>query len=168
MNIAIEQLSHQYRVKQLYHEDIEAILRVGLSNPAYYQAMHSFVSKESIQQDLEALPPNKGFEDKAYVGFYQGQDLVAVMDLISHYPNAQTAHIGFFMMDKDYQGKKIGTSIIKEVLTCLKASQFQRVRLGYVEKNQQAMKFWTSLGFEATGDKREEEHYTIVIMEKAL
>lgn len=168
MKLTIEQLSQQCEVKQLHLDDIDAILHIAEGNPYYYQAMHSFVSKKSIQQDLEALPPNKGYEDKAYVGFYLDQKLVAVMDLISHYPVQNTAHIGFFMIDKNFQGKKLGTSIIQEILTCLKTYQFQRVRLGYVQTNVPAKKFWTSLGFQATGEIRKEKDYTVVLMEKIL
>ena len=38
-------------------------------------------------------------EDKYYLGFFAGDELVAVMDLILNYPKADIAFIGFFMMN---------------------------------------------------------------------
>ena len=71
--------------------------------------------------------------DKYYVGFYEDKTLVAVMDLIDGYPNADTAYIGFFMMDPTYQGKQIGTAIISEVTDYLRsigktAVQIKKIR----------------------------------------
>ncbi len=35
---------------------------------------------------MTALPPGKAMEDKWFVGFYDGDCLIAVMDLILNYP----------------------------------------------------------------------------------
>ena len=42
------------------------------------------VTVESILEDMEALPPNKGYEDKHYIGFFYEDTLAAVMNLIEH------------------------------------------------------------------------------------
>lgn len=47
-------------------------------------------------------------------------NLVAIMDLIIAYPDANTAFIGLFMMDSDYQGKGIGSLIINQCSHYLK------------------------------------------------
>ena len=49
--------------------------------------------------DMNALPPNKEMCDKYYLGFYDGEKLIAVMDFIMAYPDELTAFIGFFMTD---------------------------------------------------------------------
>ena len=54
-------------------------------------------------------------EAKYYVGFYDGDILVAIMDLIDGYPDSDTAFIGFFIMNRQLQGRQIGTSIIQEL-----------------------------------------------------
>lgn len=59
------------------------------------------------------------------------------MNLIFGYPNADTAFIGFFMMNHSVQMKGVGTSIILEVCRYLKKTGFSYVRLGYVKGNQQ-------------------------------
>lgn len=44
------------------------------------------MTKESILDDMEALPPGKSREDKYYVGFFGGGSLAAIVDLILGYP----------------------------------------------------------------------------------
>lgn len=43
------------------------------------------------------------------------------MDLIDGYPDRDIAYIGFFMMNINYQGKHIGTTIIDETTDYLRS-----------------------------------------------
>lgn len=53
------------------------------------------MTEQSILDDMNALPPNKEICDKYYVGYYKGEELIAVMDFIMAYPDEKTAFIGF-------------------------------------------------------------------------
>lgn len=88
------------------------------------------------------MPPNKTYKDKYYIGFYNNDVLVAVMDLICKYPNDETAFIGFFMTNSKLQGTGIGTNIITECLQYLKLIGYKQVRLRYVKENSQPKAFW--------------------------
>ena len=55
-------------------------------------------TKASILDDLQAVPPGKTLSDKYFIGFYDGETLAAMMDLITGYPNPATAYIGLFMV----------------------------------------------------------------------
>lgn len=44
---------------------------------------------------MKALPPQKQEADKFYVGFFDGEKLAAVLDLIVSYPDDSAAFIGF-------------------------------------------------------------------------
>ena len=63
----------------------------------YYEFCPPFVTRESVLDDMTALPPGKTFEDKFYVGFFRENRLAAVMDVVFNYPDSHTAYIGFFM-----------------------------------------------------------------------
>lgn len=78
-------------------------------NTLYYEHCPPFVSRQSILEDMERLPPGKERKDKYYIGFYQAGRLIAVMDLIDGYPEAEIAYIGFFMTERSLQGNGIGT-----------------------------------------------------------
>ena len=42
------------------------------------------MTEQSILDDMIALPPNKEMYDKYYVGYYRGEELIAVLDFIMH------------------------------------------------------------------------------------
>ena len=126
------------------------------------------VTVESIIEDMEALPPNKGYEDKHYVGFFREDTLVAVMDLIAHYPQPGTALLGFFAMNSSLQGQGIGTAIITESIACLVQLGFEKVRLGIDRGNPQSKAFWLKNGFAFTGEAYESDGSTILVMERKL
>jgi RimJ/RimL family protein N-acetyltransferase len=126
------------------------------------------VTIESILEDMEALPPNKGYEDKHYIGFFQEDILVAVMDLIEHYPKPGTALLGFFAMNMSFQGQGIGTAIIFDCVTYLAQVGFQKVRLGIDKGNPKSKAFWLKNGFTFTGEEYESDGSTILVMERKL
>lgn len=164
----INKLSSKYKIRKLIENDIDSIYQLSVGNPMYYQYYPPFVTKEIVREDIYALPPNKSNEDKFYIGFFDGDNLVAVMDLILRFPNDQTALIGLFMMNKEYQGKGVGTEIIEECIAYLQELGFGRVRLGYAKGNPQSEAFWTKNGFVKTGEEPEHENCTVVVMEREL
>lgn len=117
--------------------------------------------------DLQALPPRKTMQDKYYLGFWNGDRLIAALDLILRFPNDETAFIGFFMLDKSEQGKGVASAIIQELFEHLKKA-FRFVRLGYVQTNEQSRNFWRKQGFEENGAVSDTGAYTIVYMQKEL
>ena len=164
----IRKLSSRYSVRALGLCDAHEILDLYSGNPIYFDHMHSMPTLESVQDDLTALPPGKTHADKHYVGFYDGDTLVAVVDLIEGFPNPKTAFIGLFMVNCAYQGKGGGSSIIADVLCELRSMHFQAVRLGYVETNAQSKAFWYKNGFEPTGVKSEQDGYVVVLMQRSI
>jgi len=168
MIFQIEKLSKQYGVKQLTDTDVAAVVALCKENPMYYQYCPPFVTEDSIRADMKALPPRKNMEDKYYLGFYEGESFVAVMDLILGFPNEETAFVGFFMMNKAYQGKGTGTALMAEVYECLKRCGFSFVRLCFAKGNPQSEHFWMKNGFVPTGVEAQNEGYTAVVLEKGL
>ncbi|MGN0505446.1 MAG: GNAT family N-acetyltransferase [Lachnospiraceae bacterium] len=162
----IEALSSKYRVKKLAEAEVAEVYALCKENPLYYNYCPPFVTPDSIRADMAALPKGKTVKDKYFIGFYDGPELVAVMDLILKYPNEETAFIGFFMMNAKRQGRGIGTAIIEEVCRYLSSIGFPYMRLCYVKGNPQSEHFWLKTGFEKTGLEVEKERYTVVVMEK--
>ena len=64
--------------------------------------------------DLKALPEGKSLEDKFYIGFFENDRLIAIMDFILSFPEEDTIFIGLFMMDSKESGKGKGSAIIAE------------------------------------------------------
>ena len=163
----IQQLNDRYQITVLCSENIPDILQLCMGNPLFYQHCPPLPSAQSIWQDMHALPTGKTAADKYYLGFWEGEKLIAVLDLILRYPDEQTAFIGFFMLNAEAQGKGLAAAIIHQLLQRLK-NGFSFVRLGYVQSNCQSERFWKRMGFEETGTVTRTDSYQIVIAQKKL
>jgi len=164
----IQHLSNQYIVRDLLPADAEMVYDALKNNTIFYEYHPPMVTVESIIEDMEALPPNKGYEDKHYIGFFQNATLVAVMDLIENYPHPGTALIGFFAMNTKFQRNGIGTAIISGCVDYLTQLGFEKVRLGIDKGNPQSKAFWTKNGFELTGEEFPNEFSSNFMMERKL
>lgn len=162
----IQSLSSRYTVRRLGRNDVDLIFDLCCKNDTFYQYHPPFVTRESILEDLEALPPNKDYKDKYYVGFFREQDLVAVMDLILDYPQERTAFIGLFMMHSAYQGKGVGTAIISDCAAYLFSLGFDKIRLAIDKGNPQSEAFWTKNRFVKTGEEIPNDFSAYIPMER--
>ncbi|MCB2859738.1 GNAT family N-acetyltransferase [Streptococcus suis] len=163
----ISQFSNRYQVRKLADADLEQVLALYQTNPLYFEHFPPLPSLESLANDLVDCPPGKELPDKYFLGFWDKEQLVAILDLIDGYPTAEIAYIGLFMVDAHFSGQGLGTKIIAEFLSQL-ASRFKKVRLGYVESNPQSSHFWSKVGFCPTGEVKELAGKTIVIAEYVL
>ena len=164
----IQNLTTKYDIRELNEADIPAVYEIMQGNPLFFQYCPPMATHQSILDDMKALPPRTTCDDKYYVGYFKDGCLVAVMDLILNFPNKETAFIGFFMMNKAFQGKGLGTEIIEECANCLIKEGYQHIRLGFAKGNPQSEAFWTKNGFKRTGVEDVQELYTVMIMERDL
>lgn len=160
-----------FTVRRLLRDDIPSIFSLCEKNPQFYEHCPPFVTPEKIEADMKAMPQRKAGQeqDKYYLGYFDvHQRLVAVMDFIDHYPDAQSGFIGFFMMEKVLQGTGVGSSIITELCACLAQWDYQYIRLGYVDGNEQSRAFWLKNQFTDTGLRDHINDYTVVVMNRFL
>ncbi len=161
-------LSSVYTVRPIEETDIQTVYALARKNPLFYQHCPPFVTKSSLLADMKALPPNKTLRDKYYLGFWKDGELIAVVDLILAFPNDQTAFIGFFMVNRAFQGKGIGSAILHELLSSIRQLGYFFVRLGYAKGNPQSRAFWVKNGFAETGVEYKNPGYTVMVMERSL
>lgn len=162
MHFTIENFSKKYTVKLLGKNDVSAVYELCSKNTLYYEYCPPFVTLESIEADMTALPPGKTADDKLYVGYFDGDKLIAVMDLILGYPAIDTAYIGFFMTDISVQGKGVGSLIISELSCFVSSSGFDKMQLGWVQGNPQPEHFWHKNGFCETGKTYDMDDFMVV------
>ena len=165
----VMEFSSIYNVRKMTESDLSQICRLMEENEQYYQYCGKSYSMEDVKNDLYITPPRKTLEDKYYVGYFDEEGiLVAVMDFIDKYPDERTAFIGFFMVNADFQGRGIGSFLISELFQYLKSLEYERIRLGYVEGNEQSRNFWLKNGFQDTGLRNQADTYTVVVMNKDI
>ncbi|NQJ22004.1 GNAT family N-acetyltransferase [Streptococcus suis] len=163
----ISQFSSRFQVRKLTEADLEQVLALYQTKPLYFEDFPPLPSLESLANDLVDCPPGKSLSDKYFLGFWEHNRLVAILDLIDGYPTAEIAYIGLFMVDANLSGQGLGSRIMAELLPQL-ATRFKKVRLGYVESNPQSSHFWAKLGFCPTGEIKEMAGRRIVLSEYYL
>lgn len=144
--IDISKLSRRYSVRFLEDSDVEMILEICRQNTTFYKYTEARPTRENILDDMKATPPGIDLSAKYYFGFFDNRKLIAVMDLIDGYPKPEIAYIGFFMMNLQYQGKQIGTTIISETAAYLRSVGKTAVRLAIDKGNPQSAYFWKKNG----------------------
>ena len=162
LDVEITEISKNYQVRRLGRDDVDAIYELCRENRIFYRYHEPFVTKESILDDMEALPPGKSREDKYYVGFFDGGSLAAIMDLILGYPEKNTAFIGLFMTDVRYQHRGVGSQIVSGLAAYLSSCGCGKIRLGVDKGNPQSHAFWTKNRFQTIGEVR------YIVMEREI
>lgn len=160
----IEKLSTSYQVKKLSASDAGHVFDLVQTNPLYFAYCPPQPTRHSIVEDMNVVPANKSLDDKYYLGFYQADKLIAVMDLVTGYPDKNTVWLGFFMVGTKYQGKGIGTTIMTEVIAALKDFGMQRIELSPAKGNAQSEHFLLKNGFVKIGREIQVPGYTVVLM----
>ena len=143
----IQNFSKNYQIKQLTEVDLDEMLLFCQENATYYHYHPAQVTKELLKKGLFDIPQNKSYEDKYFVGYYEKDILIALLDLIDHFPQDHEAYIGFFMMNMAYKGSGRGTAIIDELINYLRKTGYQKIRLGIDKGNPQSEAFWTKHQF---------------------
>ena len=150
--VDINSLSSKYETRLLDLSHADEVYDLCVGNPQFYDYYKTGPSKDNVVYALTATPPDTDIADKYFIGFYEEETLVAIMDLVDGYPRDDIAYIGFFMMNPSYQGKQIGTAIIDEVVAYLKSIGMSEIRLAIDKENPQSNHFWKKNGFEVLGE----------------
>ena len=83
----ISRLSSHYKIRVLTVPDVGIILGLYQQNTLFYEYTDTQPTSKQILDDMKQTPPGIDISAKYYFGFFEGQDLVAVMDLIDGYPD---------------------------------------------------------------------------------
>lgn len=164
----IQKLSNRYQSKKLTKDNMDDVLIFCQNNTTYYHYHPVTFNKKQFVDDLFSLPPKTKRKDKYLAGFYEKETLIAILDLIDGYPLKNYAYIGFFMVNKEYQGLKIGSFLIEELISYIKGQGYQKIHLAVDKGNPQSYAFWTKFHFQKTGEEVHDGIYTYYPMELYL
>ena len=164
----IGKFTDNYKTRRLSVLDIPEILQLEEGNREYYAMNPSRPNMESVLQSMDNLPPGKILDEKYYVGYYEDNRLIAIMDMIEAFPDNDTAFISFFMVRHELQGNGIGTTIVDDLFEYLKAHGYSRVDLSWKEWNHRSERFWEGIGFTVNGIAHGDENYTVKIADKLI
>lgn len=159
----------QYNVNRLTENNVDEIYNLEKTQLHFFEELHEKLTKQNIVNALNEVPPSKTKDDKYFLGFYEKNKLIAILDLVIKYPDENTAYIGLFMVDVRFCGQGVGSLIFNEIEQVVKNLQLTKIQLGYVDKNQQSKHFWLNkCGFVNTDNIKKEKNYSIQVCEKNL
>lgn len=165
--IDLDKLFRNYKVKRFKDEDINEIFSFCMSNPMYYEMCGSTLTHDNIRSDLKLVPEGVDIKDKYYIGLYDDDRLICIIDFVDNYPEKGYIFIGFFMVDGLISNKGIGSSIVDELVESLKKMGYESIRLAYDRENPQSSYFWKKNGFVKIGEKKH-EYGNMIIAERML
>lgn len=165
----VASLSSEYEVRTLTETDLHDVLHLCRNNVRFYRYMKEKPSLKRLTEDFTALPEGKTLKDKHFVGYYDKDDnLIAVVDLITGYPEADGAYIGWLIIDADLQRQGIGSQIFADLRASVKAQGYNTLRLCVIKENEEAKAFWTKQGFAYNGKVVSKERYDVEEMQREI
>lgn len=81
-------------VRQLVAEDAASVLALNQSDEAYFEHCPPAPNEASVQRDMRAHPEGLPPEHKHFLGWFVGDRLAAVMDILEGFPRPDTIWIG--------------------------------------------------------------------------
>ena len=161
--INIETFSSSFKTKKITEADIADVYNLHRSNVKYYRQNNEKPSKKRLTEVISEIPEGASISQKYFVGFYEKDDLVAILDLIVGYPNSDDAFIGWFMVKEELHRKGVGSQIIADVRAALKAQGINHISLKCNASSTEAIDFWKNQNFLITNQDDE-----IVCMNKDM
>ena len=111
---------------------------------------------------MRTRPAGATPEAKIVFGGWVGARLVAVADVVRHWPEAGTVHIGLLLVRRDDQGRGTGRRVQELLDEAARSwSGVERWRIGVVQTNSEVEGFWTALGYRPTGETKQYEYGTV-------
>ena len=154
-SLDIQALGTGYDVRRISEADISDVYRLCRSNRKYYRSLGTAPTRESLTEIISRVPQGAQKQGKYFVGFYEGENLISVMDLITGYPEADDAFIGWFLVDGEHQHQGIGSRIFADVRAAMKAQGYDYLSLSCESSNTDALAFWQAQGFRAVGTEKD-------------
>ena len=166
--LSVEQLAARYEARFFTEADLPQLQTLCLGNPLYYAHLGEEVTLDSLRGELTVLPKGKELCDKYFFGLYDGGALIAAIDLIDGYPEADVAYLGWLILSSERQGRGEGTAIVQELTDFLRKQGFRALRLACVVGNPQSAHFWEKNGLVPDGKRSEREKCTVIELERVL
>ncbi len=144
-----------YQVRVLTHDDDEQIYALQRANQAFFSLFmdHHLTQTEAVA-DLDNVATQAKQEQKHYLGFFDGDALVASLDLTIDYPGPKIVWVGQYLTDEAVLTDVQKTDLLNQVLETLRQLAAQTVQLILPKRDKAGQKFYEGLKFEAVSETK--------------
>jgi ribosomal protein S18 acetylase RimI-like enzyme len=143
----------EYRAFELQGEDLADLQYFFEANPEYFLAVEGRPAKPSeAEEEFHDAPPEGWSYTKSwYMGFVdETSDLIGMASLVSDLLAKGVWHIGLFMVATARFGSGDANALYQGLEDWVILNGAQWFRLGVVEGNTRAERFWEKVGFVET------------------
>ncbi len=139
-----------FQAQTLVASDVPALQLFFEENPEYFLAVNGDPPRESeAQEEFDDLPPAEmSFNKKWLIGFTEESGkLVGFAGILSDILAAHVWHVGTFIVATSLHGTGVALTFYEAMESWMASNGAQWVRLGVVEGNVKAERFWRKLGY---------------------
>jgi ribosomal protein S18 acetylase RimI-like enzyme len=139
-----------YSIYRLFHEDIQIIQEVFEKCNDYLLLVEGkTVERNTGEEEFLSVPKGKSLEEKLVFGiFNQQKEIIGYLDTLCIYPEEKCCWIALLLFVPEYRAKSMGQKVVQGFIEYMSTRGVQEIRLGVIEENYQAKRFWNNLGFE--------------------
>ena len=165
----ISMLSSEFDVRRITEANISEVYQLCRENRRFYRHMKIRPTLRGLTEVISEVPEGTAAECKHFVGFYDIKNrLIAILDLITGYPEDDDAFIGWFMVDAAMQGQGIGSQLFADVRAAMQSQGFDFLTVGVPKGNTEAVDFWEKQGFAVSGKEMKWNGYEVAMMERSI
>ena len=164
-----------YRIKLISVSNNELkneALNIYLKNDYYFSKISDASQNISnIEEDIETIPDGVHKNQKNYKLISFNDEILGVVDYLTHYPEKNTVLIGLLIIKNDKQKQGLGTKIFRYLKKLFKNKKFLKIRIGVLVDNQIGLSFWKKQNFkeiERKFLKFEKSEKEVIVMEKEI
>jgi GNAT superfamily N-acetyltransferase len=119
-------------------------------NPEYHIAVDGRRPRpEEAREELESLPPPEMPFERKWLFDYSLADgeMIAMANVISNLLAKDVWHVGLFIVATSLRGRGVAQAVYGDLEAWMREGGARWLRLGVVEGNVRAERFWTRLGY---------------------
>ncbi len=141
--------TQDYKITLINNDNLEEIQNLCNNCSDYYLLDKGIVAdSDEAQKMLRAVPDGKSSNDLFILGvFNKYNSLIGVVHIIKDYPKLNVWMLGLLLIDPKERNKGLGRLIHNEIVDFVKNKNGNKIRIGVLEDNKSALKFWNSVGY---------------------
>lgn len=150
-----------------------AVEQVIMGSPDYHLTIDGSLPDASRVEDFFAsVPAGYSLADLCCLGFFRQDQIAGIGSILRRWNAPNKAMIGLLLFHPDFRRRGLGAIAVKQIEELARTwTGIDRLRVGVVETNAEALPFWQAQGFVRNGEIKpggERFNADIIILEKPL
>lgn len=147
MHEKLQNLLPKYTVEPVTSVNLSEYEPVFYSNTEYYYLTDG---RPATRKDIEDTVSMFASEDVHNIGVSESRSPAAFLNILEGYPARETLYVGLFLVNREFQRKSVGTTVMTALICAARDFNFKNLCLSVQSNNIGGLAFWKKLGFYET------------------